>query len=193
MIWQWLAFWFTDSIISLVFVEEKNFMNHSFFYSVNTNSFIFGSFSSSNKENKYFSLISLQKLSFNSRFIYVPLSNFQIFWVKDIKCSYNIVADTKGQSDLWNVARIEISLFAQFLMNICSEVGIYQAKRLKSKSHRLLKWVWFCLWRHSLYNGYHCRKWTRQPKFKSWMRLLAFHMVLIPWEKIWIQLFSLYE
>ena len=40
-------------------------------------------------------------------------------------------------------------------------------------------------------NGYRHRKWTRQHKFKSWMRLIAFHIALIPLEKVWIQLFSL--
>ena len=40
-------------------------------------------------------------------------------------------------------------------------------------------------------DGYHCRKWTRRLKFKSWMRLIAFHIPLIPLGKVWIQLFSL--
>ena len=40
-------------------------------------------------------------------------------------------------------------------------------------------------------NGYHCRKWTRQHEFKSWTRLIAFHIALIPLGKVWIQLFSL--
>ena len=40
-------------------------------------------------------------------------------------------------------------------------------------------------------NGYRCRKWTQRHKFKSWMRLIAFHIALIPLGKVWIQLFSL--
>ena len=40
-------------------------------------------------------------------------------------------------------------------------------------------------------NGYRCRKWTRQHEFKSWTRLIAFHIALIPLGKVWIQLFSL--
>ena len=39
-------------------------------------------------------------------------------------------------------------------------------------------------------NGYRRRKWTRRHKFKSWTRLVAFHIALIPLEKVWIQLFS---
>ena len=40
-------------------------------------------------------------------------------------------------------------------------------------------------------NGYRRRKWTRRNEFKSWTRLIAFHIVLIPSGKVWIQLFSL--
>ena len=40
-------------------------------------------------------------------------------------------------------------------------------------------------------NGYRRRKWTRRHEFKSWTRLIAFHIALIPLGKIWIQLFSL--
>ena len=40
-------------------------------------------------------------------------------------------------------------------------------------------------------NGFHHRKWTRRREFKSWTRLIAFHIALIPLGKVWIQLFSL--
>ena len=46
---------------------------------------------------------------------------------------------------------------------------------------------WRCLW----YNGYRRRKWTRWHEFKSWTRMIAFHIALIPLGKVWIQLFSL--
>ena len=39
-------------------------------------------------------------------------------------------------------------------------------------------------------NGYRSRKWARQHEFKSWTRLIAFHIALIPLGKVWIQLFS---
>ena len=41
-------------------------------------------------------------------------------------------------------------------------------------------------------NGYRRRKWTRRHDFKSWTRLIVFHIALIPLEKVWIQLFSLH-
>ena len=44
-----------------------------------------------------------------------------------------------------------------------------------------------CPW----YNGYRRRKLTRRHEFKSWTRLIAFHIALIPLGKVWIQLFSL--
>ena len=33
-------------------------------------------------------------------------------------------------------------------------------------------------------NGYHRRKWTQRHKFKSWTRLIAFHIALIPLRKV---------
>ena len=47
--------------------------------------------------------------------------------------------------------------------------------------------LWQCPW----CNGYRRRKWTRWHEFKSWTRLSAFHIALIPLGKVWIQLFSL--
>ena len=47
--------------------------------------------------------------------------------------------------------------------------------------------IWRCPW----CNGYRRRKWTRWHEFKSWTRLIAFHIALIPLGKVWIQLFSL--
>ena len=46
---------------------------------------------------------------------------------------------------------------------------------------------WRCLW----CNFYRHRKWTRRQEFKSWMRLITFHIALIPLGKVWIQLFPL--
>ena len=40
-------------------------------------------------------------------------------------------------------------------------------------------------------NGYCHRIWTRRYEFNSWIRLIAFHIALIPLGKVWIQLFSL--
>ena len=40
-------------------------------------------------------------------------------------------------------------------------------------------------------NGYRRRKWKQRHEFKSWTRLIAFHISLIPLGKVWIQLFSL--
>ena len=55
----------------------------------------------------------------------------------------------------------------------------------KSRRERLL---WRCPW----CNGYRRRKWTRWHEFKSWTRLIAFHIALIPLGKEWIQIFSLH-
>ena len=49
----------------------------------------------------------------------------------------------------------------------------------------------WCKWRCPWCNDYRRRKWTRRHEFKSWTRLIAFHIALIPLGKVWIQLFSL--
>ena len=50
---------------------------------------------------------------------------------------------------------------------------------------------WRTLWRCPWCNGYRCRKWTWRHEFKSWTRLIAFYIALIPLGNVWIQLFSL--
>ena len=53
--------------------------------------------------------------------------------------------------------------------------------------------LYICIksWRWPWCNSYRHRKWTRRHVFKSWMRLILFHIALIPLGKVWIQLFSL--
>ena len=41
-------------------------------------------------------------------------------------------------------------------------------------------------WGSSWCNGYRRRKWTQRHEFKSWTRLIAFHIALIPLGKVWI-------
>ena len=71
------------------------------------------------------------------------------------------------------------------------------SKSSNSQEHRFWAWrhshcspifyLWFIMW----CNGYRRRKWTRRHEFKSWTRLIAFHIALIPLGKLWILLFSL--
>ena len=53
-------------------------------------------------------------------------------------------------------------------------------------NYRLHWWHW-CLW----CNCYRRRNCTRRHEFKSWTKVIAFHIALIPLGKVWIQLFSL--
>ena len=53
-------------------------------------------------------------------------------------------------------------------------------------------YIYGVLWRCPWCNGYCRRKWTRRHEFKSWTRLITFHIALIPVGKVWIQLFSLH-
>ena len=46
----------------------------------------------------------------------------------------------------------------------------------------------YCSW----CNDYRCSKWILRLEFKTWTRLLAFYIALIPLEKVFIQLFSVH-
>ena len=67
---------------------------------------------------------------------------------------------------------------------------IFKIRKRKSKvphsKGKVSLFVRRCPW----CNGYRLRKWTRRHEFKSWTRLIAFHIALIPLGKVWIQLFS---
>ena len=57
----------------------------------------------------------------------------------------------------------------------------YRNRRSLEIKHHTNRWC----------NCYRRRKWTRRHKFKSWTKLIAFHIALISLGKVWIQLFSL--
>ena len=52
-------------------------------------------------------------------------------------------------------------------------------------------YIYIYIWRCPWCIGYRHRKCTRRHEFKSWTRLIAFHIGLIPLRKVWIQLLSL--
>ena len=63
--------------------------------------------------------------------------------------------------------------------------------RLTIEMNRYLEETRGCPRRCPWCNSYRRWKWTRRHKFKSWLRLIAFHIALILLGKVWIQLFSL--
>ena len=84
--------------------------------------------------------------------------------------------------------------------NICTYMHTYSHKRTDKHTHRHTDKCTHIQRRshthththtHTRCNGYHCWKRTRRHEFKSWMRLMAFPIALIPRGKVWIQLFSL--
>ena len=66
---------------------------------------------------------------------------------------------------------------------------------LSAQASVRINWIqrikWYSLSRHPCCNGYRRKKWTRRHEFKSWIRLIAFHIALVLLQKVWIQLFSL--
>ena len=67
---------------------------------------------------------------------------------------------------------------------IYKHLGILEVDSIKQEKGKIIKEFPWC-------NSYRRRKWTRRHEFKSWTRMIAFHIALIPLGKVWIQLFSL--
>ena len=69
----------------------------------------------------------------------------------------------------------------RFAKNENELTNLIQTVRIYSQDTRRCPWC----------NAYRRRKWTRRLELKSWTRLIAFHIALLPLGKVWIQLFSL--
>ena len=98
-------------------------------------------------------------------------------------CIYNFITPTHFPSTTWLLPLIFIgaSCAKNLWLTAQSRVNMQQINE-----------AFLIFWRlRPLCNGYHRRKWTRRHKFESWTRLIAFHIVLIPLGKVWIQLISL--
>ena len=80
-----------------------------------------------------------------------------------------------------------------FSHSLESRVISWFSNRVANLKKVLLHFRWTIknFWRCPWCNGYCRRKWTRRHEFKSWTRLIPFHIALIPLGKVWIQLFSL--
>ena len=70
---------------------------------------------------------------------------------------------------------------------LLSPTNSLPASRYLFRPHDINLNNWKCPW----WNGYRRRKWTLRHEFKSCTRLIAFHIALIPFGKVWIHLFSL--
>ena len=127
-----------------------------------------------------------------SCFFFVFFSSFQFVWILCILPSLSVLL----------VAAIFLfvllSSFPIQVLYFCSDsfVGCLFWQWLVLLLHGLTHSVFWCYHyfttrRCPWCTGYRRRKWTWWHEFKSWTRLIAFHIALIPLGKVWIQLFSL--
>ena len=119
------------------------------------------------------------------------LSDLPVSW--EISCSGSLWGfNTKTvKRILWLVP---IHTTTQRMPNIVSRMTSYLKPYEKTDSitwNHMIIGIWLEYWRCPWCNGYHRWKWTRRHKFKSWTRLIAFHIALIPLGKVWIQIFYL--
>ena len=100
---------------------------------------------------------------------------------------------------LWNGNQSRVGKTVNWNLLTPLKIGLVShpscAEEMANTNNFLFFFFWFedimVNWRCSWSYGYRRRKWTRRHEFKSWMRLVAFHIALIPLGKVWIQLFSL--
>ena len=120
-----------------------------------------------------------------------PMDMFRCDYICD--CFYEIMHDYMRYYH-WKNGNFRVScLFWTYVDTIfCGRVKAAAHRPHKicvafTMSRLTIKLLWGCLW----CNCYRRRKWTRRHEFKSWTRLIAFLMALIPLGKVWIQSFSL--
>ena len=96
--------------------------------------------------------------------------------------------------DFFFFTYIRIAFCSYCVNNTCSMMcrfgnwcGPSLGPRKDTSEHGIILRIYWSNWRWLWCNGYRRRKW-----FKSWARLIAFHIELIPLGKVWIQLFSLH-
>ena len=101
--------------------------------------------------------------------------------------------NSKIQSDTLK-ERYAIKFCFKLGKNATETYGMLQTAFRPSCMNRASVFEWhkrFKKWRCPWCNGYRRRMWTRRYEFKSWTRLIASHIALIPLRKVWIQIFSL--
>ena len=98
------------------------------------------------------------------------------------KCCQHQKGVTELHRDLMkkNLTRSQLPWYTQYRCKTFICISCLFVNKQKDRSCR-------CPW----CNGYHRRNWTQRYEFKSWTRLIAFHVALIPLGKVCIQLFSL--
>ena len=126
----------------------------------------------------------------NMNSLYWSMS-FQNFWRTDLchdvapftdHAQRTLVCCTVNKT--WNKQSACIKLIIHSSDNLPIYCGLEGPEMNNTKRYKVYSRIYLwkfrrCPW----YNGYRCKKWTRQHEFKSWTRLIAFHIALIPWER----------
>ena len=134
-----------------------------------------------NKKNKVFILFLLQHCFF---LLHVAFDVWSIYLLKKKKKKKKKHIPLLGILFLrdcfilnWGVG-VDMLCFCFFFLSL--------GHTIQSECQAQTCLLWRCTW----CIDYCCRKWTRRHEFKSWTRMIAFHIALIPLGKVRIQ-FSL--
>ena len=106
--------------------------------------------------------------------------NFEIIWA-DVLFVYSYMCNNSKKKKVFR-HRDRIKYIKQWTGILIKHLRKYIAFSDFVSSSKILVQL-TCLLdikRRSYSNGYHPRKWTCRSEFKSWIRLLVFHILLIP-------------
>ena len=85
-----------------------------------------------------------------------------------------------------SISNKSVSLIVRTLTGTTTQIQVeLGVRKMKGYTTPLI------FWRYPWCKCYHCRRWTQWQKFKSWTRLITFHITLILSERVRIQLSSL--
>ena len=115
---------------------------------------------------------------------FLQLNYLKIFILNDTSLEWNPLQWSSVKTGIKHgLFSLKIKWQQISFISFMQSISIPKVDEFVSQLHT----YWRCPW----CNGYRRRKWTRRHEFKSWTRLIAFHIALIPLRKVWIQLFSL--
>ena len=145
-----------------------------------------------------YTAVDIFKLNMTHEFTQTDQGQYIEFQILPVEHVYNEFF-TSDKNLIYSVFQSRVLILGEMLtadtMTMCHSNPLILSSLIKTRNQYEMKkmkmMIALLLWRCPWCNGHRHRKWTRQLEFKSWTRLIAFHIALISLGKVWIQLFSL--
>ena len=129
-----------------------------------------------------------KKKMWNIKVTVIPITNGAV--IKDLMQGVDCLDITKWVETTQATASLRSARILRRVLETCGDLLSLKLQWEITNKRWCKKLSWGNR-NNSNSNCYCRRKWTRRHEFKSWTRLIVFHIALIPLGKVWIQLFSL--